>query len=101
MNLDLPALLAASLLRAVPSPLAPSRGRYAFPREDRAHGRRLARAERPIRLLATDPAGPRAERRALASPSVRPPRLTLAERAAFARYRARVALAACAAREAR
>lgn len=94
-------LIAVSLLAARPNPLAPTRGRYAFAREGRAHLRRLAKRQRVIRLANPDPTGPRAERRAKASASLRPPRLTLGERATAARFRARVALQACAAREAR
>lgn len=100
MITDAATLLARSLLAAEPAPVA-ARGRYAFPREDRAHARRLARAATPIRLTQADPDGPRAARRATASPAVRPPRLAPAERAFAARHRARLAVAACAEREAR
>lgn len=94
-------LIAASLLAARPAPVA-TRGRYAFPREDRAHARRLARREQPpAKRTPPHAEGPRAARRATASPAVRPPRLSPAERAFAARHRARLALAACAEREAR
>jgi hypothetical protein len=73
-------LIAASLLAAVPA-----RGRFA--------GERQARPSYPRyrKVAQTDPAGPRAERRAAASPSVRPPRLIKAGRAVVARLRAQVA----------
>lgn len=97
MNSD---IVAASLVNARPDPTIATRGRYAGPRQDRAALRRQARAERPIRITQGHPQGPRAERRMLASPTLRPPRLAPVGRASAARYRARVALAACTTREA-
>lgn len=87
MIADTPPLIAASLLAAVPA-----RGRYAGGPQP---------APRYFRPAKTHEDGPRAERRAQASPRVRPPSSTPELRAAAARGRVRVALAACAAREAR
>lgn len=52
------------------------------------------------RMAPTHPDGSRAERRAAASPRVRPAPSTPASRAWLARHRAAVAMARCAAREA-
>jgi hypothetical protein len=62
---------------------------------------RLARLALGTKEQPREPDAPgRHERRASASKRVRPPRLSLAERAFGARFRARVAFTKCAAREA-
>lgn len=95
-------LVARSLLAARPDPTVATRGRYALPRlsPSRADLRRAAKAMRPIRLGAADPAGSRAERRAAASPAPPAQYVSPAERAVAARYRARVAQALTARRDA-
>lgn len=81
-------LIAASLLAA-----RPARGRYAGEREPRPHYPRLSR------VAETHAEGPRAARRAEASPAVRPPPLSPAERAFAARHQARQARRRCEERE--
>lgn len=85
----------ADLLTRISLAAVPARGRFAGEREFRPRYPRLSR------LAQTHPDGSRAERRLLASKAIRPPRLTITERAVPARHRARIAHAACIAREAR